>query len=229
MRSFLLSLVALDPCIESLVGEITQEAALKKPPIPIYVTPYYDSKGLQIEVGPFSKELAAATDGTVRELITKMKKERDTLPIEAMYVVSIRLYDFGLKDDAVYWFHSATYRARLFQSIVPRTSIGNIGDPGFEHTQAYGAFHTLAGEYINGYAFGDLAKLKKTIELVKSENEKIPKFKLIYPKQSFVPDESWPAKNKEIAAGLDKLLDYIAKNADEIKATRKKNGIEGKY
>ena len=58
---------------------------------------------------------------------------------------------------------------------------------------------------------------------------KTAQLKTIYPKLAFIADDSWPAKNKEIAAGLDGLLDYIVNNADEIKAIRKENEIEGKY
>ncbi len=199
-------------------------------PIPIYVTPFYNSEGPQIDVGPFSKQLAAANADTITEVAAAMKKQWDSLPIEAMYVAAIRLYDLGQKDEAVYWFYSAQYRAKLFASIISEDNPKASGGSAFEASAAHGAFQQLAGEYINGYAFGKLDMLKATIKTVQSEYGKtLPQFSAIYPKASFIPAGEWPNKNKEIAAGLSKLLDMIETRADEIKAQRKQNGIEGKY
>jgi hypothetical protein len=199
-------------------------------PMPIYVTPFYDSKGPQIDAGPFSKKLAEANAQTIAAVGAEMKKQRDGLSIEAMYVAAIRHYDLGQKDEAVYWFYSAQFRARLFGSILADNNSQAVGGSAFEATSAHNSFYQLAGEYINGYAFGDLEKLKATLQTVRSEGEEtMPRFAEIYPKVSFTPENSWPDKRKEIAAGLSQLADMLTQRADEIKATRLKNGVEGKY
>jgi hypothetical protein len=199
-------------------------------PMPIYVTPFYSSDGPQISVGAFSKRLAEANAGTISQVASEMKKEWADLPIEAMYVAAVRHYDLGRKDEAVYWFYSAQYRARLFQSLLSDANGKGIGADSFEATSAYGAFHQLAGEYINGYAFGHLDKLKATIKAVQSEyGTTLPDLASIYPSISFVPAQSWADKNRETSAGLSKLLDIIETQAEKIKAERKKNGIDGKY
>ena len=205
------------------------QLAAKTTRMPIYVTPYYNSKGPQIKVGKYSKELASATNASIVELAKKMKSDWETLPVETMYVMSIRLYDLGHKDDAVHWFYSAQVRSRLFQSVLPKEALGGIGSEGFERVHAQNSFYKLAGTYINGYGFGDLKKFQKTIRLVKSENKKLPKLSTIYPKLKFIDKKSWPEKSEKIMAGLDKLLDFTVKNAEEIKTKRKENGIEGKY
>jgi hypothetical protein len=197
--------------------------------MPVYVTPLYNSDGPVIKVGTFSDELTKATAKTIKPLTDKMKREWRTLPAETMYVTAIRLYDFGLKDDATYWFYSAQYRWRLLGSIVPPEAIGGLGTPEFETIQANNAFFQLAGPYISGYAFGNLPKLTEIIEKIIKENEQIPEFEKIYPNMKLLPASQWPEKNKEIADGLRKLVDHIAKNGDQIKAQRKQNGIEGKY
>jgi hypothetical protein len=198
--------------------------------MPIYVTPFYDSNGPRIDVGPFSEKLAGANAETISNVGSEMKKQWDRLPIEAMYVAAIRYYDLGRKDEAVYWFYSAQFRARLFQSILPDDTSKAVGGDAFEAISAYTAFNQLAGEYINGYAFGDVQKLKATLQTVCSESqETMPQFTAIYPKVSFIPESSWPGKRKEIAAGLTGLVDTITQHGDEIKAERQKNGIEGKY
>ena len=196
----------------------------------MHVTPFYNSEGPQIDVGPFSRQLASANADTIKNVATAMKKQWDTLPVETMYVAAIRHYDLGRKDEAVYWFYSAQYRARLFASILSDDNPKSIGGSAFEATSAYSAFQELAGEYINGHAFGNLDTLKATIKMVQAEGgNTMPRFAVIYPKAKFIPEGLWPDKTKDIAAGLSKLLNFIETQPDKIKATRKQNGIEGKY
>src|SRR6516165_11314750 len=61
--------------------------------IDVYITPYYNSKGPTIEVGPFSSGLAAKNEPEFVTTIAKMKKSWDTLNFPEMYVAAIRLYD----------------------------------------------------------------------------------------------------------------------------------------
>lgn len=197
--------------------------------MPIYVAPFYNSQGPQINVGNYSKPLAEASAETILGLTERMKKDWTTLSPESMYVAAIRLYDLGKKDDAVYWFYSAQFRARLFQSVLVPESLGRIGAEGFERNQAYESFNTLSGEYINGYAFGDLEKLVAVLERVKADNQQVPELKTIYPRLVFVEEKDWPAHHQKIATGLDKLIDDIQSNAGMIKIKRKENGLEGKY
>ena len=247
-RSTLLILIVLNCFAYSLAAAQTDETSSNSPAaetskekigqtlptakttgMPIYITPYYNVEGLQIDAGPYSDEMASATEDSIVELATKMKADWAVLSVEAMYVLSIRLYDLGHKDDSVYWFYSSQFRARLLRSALKEDSIGSMGSEGFERIQAHGSFQQLAGQYINGYGFGELDKLQKTIREVISESATIPQFRTIYPKLEFCDSELWPDKSKEIGTGLKKLLDHIESNAEEIKAARKKNGIEGKY
>ena len=197
--------------------------------MPIYITPYYNSDPLQVKVGPHSEALTLATAASAGELAAQLKQERATLPIETMYVLAIRLYDLGLKDEAVYWFYTAQFRARLLSALLPAGTPARIGNEGFERVQAHRSFHQLAGTYINGYAFGQLEQLEKTLRQVKSESEQLPPFKTIYPQLELIEEERWAEKNQEVASGFDKLLEYIVDNAEEIKAIRKQRGMEGKY
>lgn len=200
-----------------------------KKPMPIYVTPFYNSEGLKIDVGKHSETLAQANAKTILQFCDNLKKEKDNLRAEVMYVTAVRLYDLGHKDEAVYWYYTAQYRGRLFSSLLEPEKIGSIGNEPFELRAAYGSFNQLSGEYINGYGFGDLKKLEKTLNKVAEEAKTVPKFKEIYPRVEFVPENQWEEKNKEMLAGLSGLNAYIKDNADKIKEQRKKNGIEGKY
>lgn len=197
--------------------------------MPIYITPYYDSDGLKISVGEHSKRLKDADAKSIMQLSSELKKEQNKLRAEVMNVLAIRLYDLGQKDEAVYWFYTAQYRARVFAAILDKDKIGSIGSEAFELKQAYAAFHQLAGTYINGYAFGDLDKLEKTLKKVIVEGNPLPKYGEIYPNVKFVAEDGWAERNKEVSKGLSSLVDFIKNNADMIREQRKKNGIDGKY
>jgi hypothetical protein len=203
----------------------------KKPeesPIPIFITPYYNSEGLQISVGEYSKKLAAADAKTILQVSKELKKARDKLRAEVMYVAAIRLYDLGQKDEAVYWFYTAQYRARVFSSILDPKKIGGLGAEAFELNHAYNAFLQLGGPYINRYAFRDLPKLEKTLATVVEEGKSLPKFADVYPKVAFSPSDSWAEKSQEIADGLNALIDHIQKNAETINKQLKENDDESK-
>jgi hypothetical protein len=200
-----------------------------RPRIPVYITPFYVAEDLQISVGPISGELAAADANSILPLVDGLRKDRNKLRAEVMYVVAIRLYDLGHKDEAVRWFHSARYRGQLFSSILDKDQVGGVGDAAFELKQAYSAFHQLAGIYINGYAFGDLNKLENTLKKVIEEGNSMPDFAALYPEVAFVDSEKWTTKNDVVAGGVVKIIDYIRTNADTIKAQRRLNGIDGKY
>jgi hypothetical protein len=103
----------------------------------------------------FISFLMSADSKTILQVSEELKKEKDKLRADVMYVAAIRLYDLGHKDEAVHWFYSAQYRARVFSSILDKEKVGSIGSEAFELKQAYLSFNQLAGEYINGYAFGD--------------------------------------------------------------------------
>src|SRR6266498_4601889 len=98
-----------------------------------------------------------------------MKKDWDQLTFPELYVAAIRLYDFGYRKEAVYWFYSAQYRGRQFGVLLDQSKMGSIGSAGFELLQAQNAFFQLVGPYINGYAFGDTDGLVKVVERVQKE------------------------------------------------------------
>lgn len=203
--------------------------AIEPSAMPIYVTPLYDSEGPDINVGQFSDELEAASAETILEVATTMKEEWDTLPIEAMFVLAIRLYDFGHKDESVYWFYSAQMRFRVLHDILVEESVGSIGSSPFELLQASAAFMQLSGEYINGYGFGDLEKLRETLRLVMEEAETIPEFHSIYPDFELIDEEEWQVKRADVVANLQEMLDYIDQNEEFIREQRRINRVDERY
>jgi hypothetical protein len=197
--------------------------------IEVYVTPFYNSKGPTIDVGPFSSGLAAKNETEFVATISKMKKSWDALNFPETYVAAIRLYDLGFRKESIYWFYSAQYRGRLFATLIDRDKMGSIGDPGFELFQAQNAFQQLVGPYINGYAFGDIDQLVPIIERVQREGKTVPDLTKIYPRVVFKPKSEWDAGNKGLNEGLTKLLMTLKNEKASIKQQRIERGMEAKF
>jgi hypothetical protein len=197
--------------------------------IDVYVTPYYNSKGPTIEVGPFSSGLAAKSEAEFVATIAKMKKSWDTLNFPETYVAAVRLYDLGFRKESIYWFYSAQYRGRLFASLIDRDKMGSIGDPGFELFQAQNAFQQLVGPYINGYAFGDIDQLVPIIERVQKEGKTVPDLTKIYPRVAFKPKSEWNTGKKVLNEGMNQLLTMLKDQRASIKKQRIDNGTEAKF
>jgi len=197
--------------------------------IEVYVTPYYNSRGPTINVGPFSKGLGANTEPQFVATIAKMKQSWDKLSFPETYVAAIRLYDLGFRKEAIYWFYSAQYRGRLLATLVDRDKMGSIGDPGFELVQAANAFQQLVGPYVNGYAFGDVDQLVPIIEKVQMEGKKLPDMNKIYPSVTFKNRSEWETDNKGLNEGLGKLVETLKEQKASIKQQRIERGMEAKF
>jgi hypothetical protein len=221
-----LNLIALlVGCVGLAVGQTITDPTQ----IEVYVTPYYNSKGPAIDVGPFSSGLAAKNEAEFVATIMKMKQSWDTLNFAEVYVAAIRLYDLGFRKEAIYWFYSAQYRGRLFATLIDQQKMGSMGAPGFELYQAQNAFQQLVGPYINGYAFGDIEQLIPIIERVQREGKSVPDLTKIYPRVAFKPKSEWDAGNKGLNDGLTKLLKTLKNEKESIKQQRIEHGMEAKF
>jgi hypothetical protein len=197
--------------------------------IDAYVTPYYNSAGPVIKVGAYNAGLASNDDKRFVATIRSMKKRWTNLTFCQMYVGSIRLYDLGYRQESVYWFYSAQYRGRQFALLLDQSKMGRIGDPGFELFHAQDAFMTLAGPYVNGYAFGDLDSLTKIVRRVQRENGSVVDLPTIYPGVTFAPKATWRAQNAQLNAGLSQLLSMLATQKDQLKQQRVQSGTEAQF
>jgi len=197
--------------------------------IEVYITPYYNSKGPAVDVGPFCSGLAAKSESEFLATISKMKQSWDTLNFPETYVAAIRLYDLGFRKESIYWFYSAQYRGRLFASLTDREKMGSMGDPGFELFQAENAFQQLVGPYINGYAFGDIDQLVPIIERVQKEGKTVPDLTKIYPGVIFKPKSEWETGNKALNEGMTKLLTTLKNEKASIKQQRIEHGMDAKF
>jgi len=205
------------------------EAIAQEASADFYVAPFYNSKGPSVKIGKFSKELASADKHSIKATVATMKQEMAALPAISMFVAAARLYDLGYRDESVYWFYAAQYRARLFQALVEPSKVGGMGSTAFELKSAHSAFRQTLGEYVNGYAGCDQAKWIAVLSQIQAENATAPEFTKIYPAVTFISSEEWGSKNAEINSGLTELSGYLKTHWAELQATRKENAQDKKF
>jgi len=225
MKLNLITLSVLIACAGFAAGQTITDPAH----IEVYITPYYNSKGPTVDVGPFSSGLAAKNEPDFVATIERMKKSWNTLNFVETYVAAIRLYDLGFRKESIHWFYSAQYRGRLLAGLIDRDKMGSMGDPGFELFQAQNAFQQLVGPYINGYAFGDIDQLIPIIERVQKEGKVVPDLTKIYPRITFKPKSEWEAGNQGLNEGMTKLLITLKNEKASIKQQRTERGMEAKF
>src|SRR5437016_10819572 len=122
MKSWLQSWVIALAFAHPAVGQSISNPAR----IEVYITPYYNSEGPTINVGPLSKGLSASSEPEFVATISKMKQSWNDLRFPEMYVAAIRLYDLGFRNESTYWFYSAQYRGRLLGMLVDEEKMGSM-------------------------------------------------------------------------------------------------------
>ena len=197
--------------------------------IDVYVTPYYNSKGPTIDVGPFSSGLAAKNESEFAATIAKMKKSWDTLNFPEMYVAAIRLYDLGYRKESIYWFYSAQYRGRLFAGLIDREKMGSMGDAGLQLYQAQNAFQQLIGSYIKGYAFSDIDQLVPIVERVSERRENRARPNKDTSPHGIQTKVGMGCRNKGLNEGPTKLLVTVKNEKTSIKQQRIERGMEVRF
>lgn len=195
----------------------------KRQKIDIYVTPFYNSSPLQINIGEYSRQLKTNSPRKMLRLAEEIRQRVDEVNAMTLFVLAIRLYDVGEKDAAVYWFYNAQFRKRVFLEMA--IGLDPTGAPA-----ALGAFQELSGRWINGYAFGNPDKLVATLNKVCGDVEHMGYVANAYPGYDFRPASEQQAIVDAQLKGLrESLINHIIENKEDILRQRKENGIEGKY
>jgi hypothetical protein len=156
--------VALLALVFSALFGTTARAAAAEPVkrIGVYVQPYYEAahdptgrprvavyKSLDGRLSSNERaDIVAARDAILAnpKAVTPM----------TMMVLAIRLYDVGLRDDSVFWFYVAKDRYGALIEVIDIAAAGLS-----EVDAAVKSFASLAGPFINGYAFCDLANQQR--------------------------------------------------------------------
>ncbi len=197
--------------------------------IPFYAEPYYNYKPLKINIGKYSEQLKTNNTTQLLDLANKIKADINNVSIETLYVLSLRLYDLGKKDESFYWFHTAKTRARIFVEALDPERISGIGSEAFELKQLFSVFNQIVGSYINGYGFNDVEKAASTMEMIKTEIKNIKFYTSVYKKIQFVSDTKLEEIKTKKEKDIEESINYFRSNKDEIKKKRIEAGIQDKY
>jgi len=203
--------------------------------IGIYVQPYYeaartpDAKPLVLIGKSFDGLLSSNRREDILAARDKVLADPKRVTPMTMMVLAIRLYDVGLRDEAVFWFYVAKDRFITLAGVVDirAASLTGVAD-------AVKSFATLAGPAINGYAFCDIAKQKeqraKALAFVE-QNPYEPIFMRQLPARPGDRQENLRRTLGEIKDGAAKERAYFedAANLAAFAAERRKNETDAKY
>jgi hypothetical protein len=202
--------------------------------IGIHVQPYYEAARApggtpRVAVGASFEALASNQREDIRAVRDRIVADSKLVTPMTLMVLAIRLYDVGLRDDAAFWFYAAKDRYLTLDGVV------DVGAGGLAQVEdAVRSFATLAGPFINGYAFCDIANQQairaKALDWVEANP-----YEAIFM-------ERLPAKSKDRKAALRDAVASIRasaaqesaylgepKNAAEMRATRAKNQMNEKF
>jgi hypothetical protein len=202
--------------------------------IGITVQPYYEAAREpggtpRVAVGRSFDGLASNRREDILGVRDRIVKEPKLVTPMTLMVLAIRLYDVGLRDDAVFWFYAAKDRFLTLDEVV------DVGAGGLAQVEdAIRNFSTLAGPIINGYAFCDIANQQairaRALDWVEQNpyeaifNERLPA-KQSNREQALLEAVATLRKNaaKETAYFQD------ASNVAKFRADRARNRVDEKY
>lgn len=224
LRSLVLALLALHA-----VFAHAQEPVRR---IGVVVEPYY--RAAAEPQGRPSVAVSRALDeglsdndpARIKEVESDIRAKPEMVSPMTLMVLSIRLYDTGYRDDAVFWHYVAKDRMRTISQIVTGGIAGAV--------TATRDFAATAGPTINGYAFCDMDKQRRTrrsaIEWVRDHPYKAIFFEQL---PSPVPDRA--AALRDVIASIDadvqKEAEYLSTptNAERFQKARADNGADRRY
>jgi hypothetical protein len=202
----------------------------------IYVQPYYEAAREpggtpRVAVGEsYSRGLASNKPEDIVAIRDKIVADPKLVTPMTLMVLAIRLYDVGLRDDAVFWFYAAKDRYLTLEHVIDVIP-GGLASVAV----AVRDFTKLAGPFINGYAFCDVTNQQairaKALEWV----EKNP-YEAIFMERltAKAPGDRRAATRRAVAevtkmAAEERAYLSIPKNVAEMRDARAKNGMDEKF
>lgn len=200
----------------------------------IYVEPFYIARTAdeapKVAIGrPHAEQLASTKAEDILKVRDAILANPKLVTPMTMMVLAIRLYDIGQRDESAFWFYAAKDRFRTL------TEVATPNVPQLrESSAAMGAFISLAGPVINGYAFCDVSKQKAARDRAIAWVEANP-YEVLFM-------DRLPARKSDRMAALADAIKIIKddaskeraylddpKSAADFAASRKKNDVDVKY
>ena len=222
-------------CINPVV--LAEDAGSKEPVkhIGIYVIPYYEAaetpngKPRVAVAKAYDAQLASNKREDIIAVRDAIQAEPELITPMTLMVLAIRLYDVGLRDEAVFWFYVA--KNRYFTMV----KVLNMKDSRLsDAATAVRDFAVLAGPFINSYAFCDFAKQGATALKAIEWTEKHPYEALFMTMLPALPSDRNENLKKAIVGikeSYDEERQYLAnpKNQEEMAKKRKENNVPEQF
>ena len=219
----------------ALLSAAAQADDVRVKRIAIQVDPYYtaapDAEGTpRVQVATrYDRLLASVNPGDIARARDLIENENDGITPMTMMVLAIRLYDVGLRDDAVFWYYAARNRFVTAMRVADLKSrdLGNV-------EQAMKDFVYLAGPAINGYAFCDIEKQKAIAKNALKWTIDHPYTTLLDPAVPALPGD----RKQNFRKGFNELMEEQAKaeaylanmaNVEALKKRRREDDADVKY
>lgn len=117
---------------------------------------YYQLRGPAtpiIRIGQFSDGLGWADEKRVVATLLQMKQQWRRLNHVELYVGAVRLYNFGYRNEAVYWYYSAGYLQDLYWRLADARKMGPQGTPSMDMYTIGEIFDESAAPKILGFGY----------------------------------------------------------------------------
>ncbi|MEP6505696.1 MAG: hypothetical protein ABJD97_20350 [Betaproteobacteria bacterium] len=143
-------------CATALAASVQAAEPVRQ--IGIYVLPYYTAgasfaEAPKVAVDPaYDKLLQSTQAADIRKVRDGVAAQPDLVKPETMMVLAIRLYDTGMRDDAVFWYYAARDRYLTMDSVLDMRSLKLA-----RVSETIASFTDAVGPVIDGYAFCNLA------------------------------------------------------------------------
>ena len=201
----------------------------------VFVKPYYEAgytlvEAPRVAVDPLYDKLFASTK---RADIVKARDAIAAAPEQVkpttLMVLAIRLYDVGLRDDAVFWFYVARDRYATMEAVLDMRSLALVG-----LANALDDFTTAVAPAINGYAFCNLAQQQAQEDRAIAWTAKHP-YRLLesqeLPSQADDRNQALGESLADLQAKADRAKAFLAKpeNLAEMKALRAHNEADARF
>ena len=203
--------------------------------VAVYVLPYYESArdaggAPTVAVAKaYDALLASPRAADVVRARDEIAKNNALLTPMTLMVLAIRLYDAGLRDDAVFWFYAAKNRYATLAGVadVRTPQLAQVED-------AVRNFAVLAGPVINGYAFCDIANQQKQQAKALQWVTDHPYRALFMAQVPALPGDRKANLAKalaELKSNVAKESEYLANpaNVAQLKEQRANNGADQKF
>lgn len=200
----------------------------------IFVEPFYSARAPdeapKVGTGtPHADLLASQKREDILAARDMMVAKPEAVTPMTMMVLAIRLYDVGLRDDAVFWFYASKDRFKTLAAV----AVPNAPELETAAT-AMRDFNVLAGAIINGYAFCNLTMQQATRTRATAWVEANP-YEAVF-------NERLPARATNRAAALAEAIKTAkanaakerayfddATNASQFAVARNKNEADAEY